>query len=331
MQTIRLDLAALTQSGALTAEEATRLASLALPDARGGRMLNLLLIFGAISVAAGAIALVPNATTGLVLALMALAGAEALRRVPAGDGYTMLSNGLALMGTLGVAGWVAWEFGEAPSPTLPALLITFVLAAGAVWFRSAFLAALGVLALGAVFGTGTGYWHASYALFVEEPVFTLAVFGTLAGLFYAARDKAAEAWANLLTVAARTAMVLVHFAFWVGSLWGDVIGDSSWDTRRYDTDATFETWQKTAITLPDWPFVIGWAGVAIALAVLTRRGGFLSVSAVVFLAINGYTQYFEYFGAHPETLLVGGLVLVAMAVGGASWRQRQRREVAPRA
>lgn len=325
MQIIRLDLAALMHSGAITAEEAARLAALALPDTRGGLMLNLLLIFGAIAVAAGAIALVPDAATGLVLALMALGGAEALRRLPAGDGFRMLSTGLALMGTLGLAGWVAWEFGEAPSATQPALLVTLVLAAGAAWFRSAFLAALGVLALGAVFGSGTGYWHASYALFVEEPAITIGVFGGLAGLLYTARDKAAGVWTNLLTVAARTSVVLVHFAFWVGSLWGDVIGDSGWGDRRYESYDAFEAWQKTAMTIPDWTFATGWAGLAIALAVLTRRGGFLSVSAVVFLAINGYTQYFEYFGAKPETLLIGGLVLVAMAVAGAAWLQRQRR------
>ncbi len=54
---------------------------------------------------------------------------------------------------------------------------------GAVWFRSAFLAALVVLALDAVFGTGTGYWHTSYALFVEEPLITIGVFGALAAAF----------------------------------------------------------------------------------------------------------------------------------------------------
>lgn len=36
----------------------------------------------------------------------------------------------------------------------------------------------------------------------------------------------------LLTVAARTAMVLVHFAFWVGSLLGDILGDSAWSASR---------------------------------------------------------------------------------------------------
>lgn len=325
MRIIRLDLAALEQSGALTLAEAARLESLALPDKRGGLITNVLLIFGALAVAAAAIALVPNAGTGLALALAALAGAEGLRRLAPGDAFGVLSAGLALMGTLGLAGWVAWELGAAPSPTLPALLVTGVLTAGAIWFRSAFLAALAVLALGAVFGTGTGYWHASYALFVEEPLITIGVFGALAAAFYGVRRRAGEAWQMLLSVAARTAMVLVHFAFWVGSLWGDILGDSAWSASRYDDYTGYETWQSTALTVPEWPFSIGWAALALALALLTRRGCFLSVSALVFLGIHGYTQYFETFGAEPVTLLVAGLTLVGLAVGLAGFVRKGHR------
>lgn len=326
MPVIRLDLAALVKSGALSAAEAARLEGFALPDKRGGLIINVLLIFGALAVAAAAIALVRDAGTGLVLALAALACAEALRRLAPGDAFGVLSAGLALMGTLGLAGWVAWEFGDAPSATMTALLVTAVLTAGAIWFRSAFLAALGVLALGAVFGTGTGYWHASYALFVEEPVISIAVFGALAALLYKARGWAEDAWKMLLTTGARTAMVLVHFAFWVGSLWGDVLGDSGWNAVRYEDYDAYEAWQKTALAVPEWPFSIGWAGLAVALALLTRRGGFLSVSALVFLAIHGYTQYFETFGAEPVTLLVAGLTLVGLAVGLAWLSRKARRD-----
>lgn len=314
MSIIRLDLDTLVKAGRLSAEEAARLTGLALPDRRGGLIVNVLLIFGALAVSAAAIALVPNAGTGLMLAVAALAGAEGLRRFAPGEEFKVLSAGLALMGTLGLAGWVAWQYGDAPSSTQPALLITAVLTAGAFWFRSAFMAALAVVALGAVFGTGSGYWHASYALFVEEPVLTIGVFGALAAGLYAARKRVSEAWSGLVTVAARTAMFLVHFAFWVGSLWGDIIGDSGWSGSRWADYESYEAWRKTALNVPEWPFSIGWAALALALAMLTRRGGFLSISALVFLAIHGYTQYFEVFGAEPMTLLIAGLTLVALAV-----------------
>ena len=311
MSIIRLDLAALQASGQMTPEEAARLTALALPGARGNLMVNLLLIFGAAAVALAAIALVPNAATGLMLALGALAGAEILRRLQSssdtasgGESFALLATALALMGTLGLAGWTAWQFQDAPA-TAPALLVTGVLAAGAVWYRSAFLAALGVIALGAVFGSGTGYWHASYALFVEEPLITIAVFGALAAGLYRLREILPEGWTGLTTVAARTGLILVHFAFWVGSLWGDVIGDA-W--LSYDAAAEIGR-------LPSWMFALGWAGLSLALALRSPRGGFLSVSAIVFLAIHGYTQYFETFGAEPVSLLVAGLVLVGLAIG----------------
>lgn len=324
MPVIRLDLAALVKSGQLDEAEAARLRSLALPDTRAGLLVNLLLIFGALAVSAAAIALVPNAVTGLALALGALIGAEALRRLAPGETFAVLAAGLALMGTLGLAGWIAWQFGEAPSATMTALMVTAVLAAGAAWFRSAFLAALGVLALGAVFGSGTGYWHASYALFVEEPVFTIAVFGALAALFYRARGKLGEAWNNLLTVTARTAIILVHFAFWVGSLWGDFVGDAGWNQLRFEDYEAYEAWRKTAIAVPEWPFSAGWAAMCLAFILRTPRGGFLSASALVFLGIHGYTQYFEVFGAEPGTLLFAGLTLVGLAAG-LTWFFRRSR------
>lgn len=306
MSIIRLDLAALQAANQITPEEAARLTALALPDRRGSLAVNLLLIFGAIAVSVAAIALVPNAATGLLLAIGALAAAEGLRRLT-GESFALLATGLALMGTLGLAGWVGWEFREA-HPTQPALLITFLLAAGAIWYRSAFLAALGVIALGAVFGSGTGYWHASYALFVEEPTLTIAVFGLLAAGLYRLRGLVPESWSSLATVAARTSLILVHFAFWVGSLWGDVLGGAPWS---YDDTA------QPGFGLPAWFFAIGWAALSLTLALATRRGSFLSISAIVFLAIHGYTQYFETFGAEPLSLLIAGLVLVALAIGAA--------------
>lgn len=124
-----------------------------------------------------------------------------------------------------------------------------------------------------------------------------------------------------LTVAARTAMVLVYFASWVGPLWGDILGDSAWSASRYGDYAACEAWQKTALTVLEWPFPIGWA----ALTLLTRRGSFLSASALVFLSIRGYTQYCETSGAAPVSLLVAGLTLVGPAAGLAGLFRRGQR------
>ncbi|MCA8899774.1 MAG: hypothetical protein KDA53_00835 [Hyphomonas sp.] len=321
MPTIRIDLEALQQEGLIGADLARLIAARAQPDGRAGLFVNLALIMGALAVAAGTIALVPNAGTGLVLALVAIGAAEGLRRLAPGASLKVLSAGLALMGVLGLAGWVGFEYRDVDEATMPALLITLILGAGAAWFRSGFLAAMSVLALGAVFGTGTGYWHACYGLFVEEPLVTIGVFGALAGALYMVREHAAEAWAGLAGIAARTGFFLMNFGFWVGSLWGDDLGPR----YRYTEAQSWEDWRAATTHIPDTLFSIVWPIMLIGVMVKAKRGGFLSVTATVFLAIHAYTQYFEVFGAEPETLLLGGVGLIGLAVLGVRFLKREVR------
>ena len=313
MQTIRLDLETLVQQGQISPQEAARLKGFALPDQKGSLFINLLLIFGALSVAAGTIALVPNPATGLVLALAALGGAEVLRRMDVDDSLKVLGGGLTLMGALGLAGWIGWEFRESAESLYPTLAIAGVLGAAAIWYRSPFLVAPAVLALGATLGSGTGYWHASYGIFVEEPTLTILLFGALTAGFYALRGKLADAYESLATIAARTSLFMVNFAFWVGSLWGDRIGQHWFAPEEWSARAD---WQAQAINIPDEVFTLGWAAFLIAMIVKARRGGFLSTLSIVFLSIHFYTQYFELLGANPGSLVVGGVILVGLAVGG---------------
>lgn len=309
MSIIRLDLETLVQAGQLSPEDGARLASLALPDRRGTVAVNLLLILGAVAVAAASIALVPDPATGLLLALGALGGSELLRRVTAGESLALLATALGLMGVLGLAGWTGWELRNAP-PATPTLLITAILASGAIWYRSGLLAALAIIAFGAVFGAGTAYWHASYALFMEQPTVTLIVFGLLALGLYRLRQHLPETRQSLATVAARTALLLLHFAFWIGSLWGDVLGGAQWP---------YEDASQPSLQVAPWVFSIGWAALALPLAIATRRGGFVSISGLVFLTIHGYTQYFETFGAAPLSLLIAGITLVFLAIGASKF------------
>ncbi len=314
MSLIRLNLQKLVTAGAISPDEALRLRSLAEPDRRGGLAVNLFLIFGAVAVAAGTIALIPNAATGLVLALAALAGGEALRRTQAGAGFGVLAMALSLTGLMGLAGWISLEMYDAQGAQglIRDGLIAAMLGLGALWYRSGFLAALAVLAIGALIGSGTGYAFASYWLMVREPLITLLLFSAMAGGLYALRARVREAYAPVAHAAARTAFLMANFGFWVGSLWGDRPGEH-WQGERY-TDSYY-SWAETALQIPDWAFSLGWAAALAGVILTARRGGFLSVAAIIFVSIHGYTQFFEYFGARGETLLIAGISLVALAVG----------------
>ncbi len=320
MTKIKLDLDALLADGLITAAESQRLQTLALPNVRNSAIINVMLIFGAIAIATAAIALIPDPTTGLVLAVSSIAGAEALRRFAKDVSLNLLSSALAMMGTLGIAGWVAYEFQDAPI-TIVALAVTFILLAGAVWFRSAFLGALTVLSLGGALGAGTAYWHASYGLFIREPTITIIVFGAITAALFFLHHHIGAAWEKLALVAGRTAFFLANFGFWVGSLFGDYMGELWKD--NVDWQATSD-WRETAFYIPEIAFTIGWAGALIAIIAFARRGGFLSITSIVFLTIHGYTQYFETFEANPLTILIAGIVLVVGAVVGAKIISKQR-------
>ena len=146
------------------------------------------------------------------------------------------------------------------------------------------------------------------------------LFGLLALGLYRARNTLSDAWNNLVTVAARTAMFMVNFAFWVGSLWGDRIGEHWFAPQRWSDRSE---WREAAIAIPDHVFTLGWIGALVAMIFTSRRNSFLSITSIAFLTIHGYTQYFEYLGAKPETLVIGGLVLVGLAVAGARFFMKQ--------
>ena len=311
MSIIRLDLEQLQQAGAIDASLAAKLEALALPEKSGTAWISAILIFGALGVAAGVLALNPSATVGLILALIALTVAFYLKFFQKDESWHMLGSAFAVMGTIGLSGWVAIEAGEAAGLVWPPLAIFAIITAGALIFRSTFLAAMAVLALGAVFGTGTFYWHASYALIVREPTITLVTFGLLAFGLYTLRPRLNEAWSSMATVAARTSLFLVQFGFWVGSLWGDHVGEhwvagENWRARM--------DWREHAFEIPEMVFSLGWAAFLIALFVRAPRGSFLSVSAFVFFAIHLYTQFFEVFADSAEALILGGFLAIGVAI-----------------
>jgi len=167
--------------------------------------------------------------------------------------------------------------------------------------RSGLMAACAVLALGTALGARSGYFHATYMLRIDEPTLTIVVFSAVALALYSLSRLERAQLSHVAIIGARTAIVLVNFGFWIGSLWGE---------RVYFT-------ATESVRVPAVAFSIAWAlallGTALW-AVRANRRWVVNV-ATVFGAIHLYTQWFEHLGATPGTVLVAGLLALGIALG----------------
>ncbi len=291
---VTLDLGKLLAEGKITQDEHDRLIKLAAAGT-GSLAFNILLGFGTIAVAAGAVALVPDAITGIVIGLVVLGGGLALS-VAGPKQWALLANICIVVGALGLAGGVV-VLDQASVASFLAIAIGFAVAGTLA--RSGLLIALSVLALSSCLGARTDYMHATYFLGIEAPTFTIVLFSLLALVTFIASKMLHHDFERLAIIASRTSLLLVNFGFWIGSLWGD----TPW-----------------TLAIPDTAFTVGWAlgliGVGIWAAWANRR--WVVNLAAIFGAIHFYTQWFERLGAVPIAIFVAGLIALGIAM--ALWR-----------
>jgi iron complex transport system permease protein len=302
---ITLDISRLVEEGKLTRAEADRLTALAAQDT-GSLGINILIGFGVVAIAAGAVALVPTPLTavGLGLALFAAGCAIALNRV---EQWTLLGQICLVIGALMFGGGV---IAYRPDSLSAMLIVTGAFWLAAIVARSSLLMALAVLAASACLGARTGYSHAMYSMAIFEPTLTVVLFSALALIAYQASKRLPADYERLAITAARTSLLLVNFGFWIGSLWGDPL----MLLRSMNTsDAPLAFMTKTVI--PASVFGIVWAVVLLGAgiwAVQVNRRWLVNLVAV-FAGIHFYTQWFERLGATPLSVLLGGLVMLAGA------------------
>ncbi len=306
---ITLDISKLVEEGKLTPAEAERLKTLASHDT-GSLGINILVGFGVVAVAGGLGALVPNVFTAFIIggAIFALGLALTFSRA---QQWWLLAQMCTVLGALIFCGAIlTYAKGE-----LAALLIvTALLAVGGVIARSGLLISASVLSLGACLGAKAGYWHATYALAIYEPLLTIVLFSALALATYLASHRLRADYERLALMASRTSVLMVNFGFWIGSLWGDRLLLLSNLTRA----------DRPSVVVPDWLFSIGWAVALIAVGVWgvkVNRRWVVNIAAV-FGAIHFYTQWFEKLGASPLSVLLGGVLVLAIAF--ALWKFNKR-------
>jgi hypothetical protein len=304
---ITLDLTDLIETGKLTAAEAERLRTLAARDT-GALGINILVGFGVVAVAAGAGALLPSPLTAVALGAVMVVLGFGLMSSQA-KAWELLAQICIVIGALSFCGGLAMLDGG----SLRAMLaVAAILAAAAVLARSGLLIAAAVLVIGACLGSSSDYRHAMYTLTVEEPTLTIVVFGLIALAAYLVSLRVTAQYERLALIAARTAVLMINFGFWIGSLWGDPLLRlrslvSSNPSMLHDYSAR----------ISPLAFSLGWAvalAAAGAWAVKVNRRWVVNIVAV-FAAIHFYTQWFEKLGASPATVLLAGLLLLAFAFG----------------
>lgn len=301
---ITLDLTELVERGQLTAAEAERLKGLAAKDS-GTLGSNIFLGFGAVAVVLGIGVMVPTPETAVLLGLIFFGLGFALR-MGRQERWALLAQICMTIGALAIVGG-AWVLTLGRLEVLIAL--TLALAGAAVLARSGLLATLAVLMLASALGSGTGYFFATYGVWVTRPALSVLVLaGVTLGLYLVSLQVPA-AYERLALIGARTAILLINVAFLVGSLFGD---------EQFHLDRSV--------------FTIGWAVALVAVALWAVRANrrWVVNSAAVFGALHFYTQWFEALGASPLSVLGAGVLLVAFGLA-LRWFNRKPDGAAPAA
>lgn len=300
---ITLDISRLVEEGKLTPEEAERLKGLASSDV-GTLAFNILIGFGVVAIAVGAVALVPTPATAVAMGVALFAGGMVVVRQPA---WFVLGEICLIVGALMFCGGVL-ALGEGSLAST--LLVTGAMTLAAIVARSSLLMCFAVLAASACLGARTGYSHASYSLAIFEPTLTIALFSVLALLAYQTSHRVNAAYERIALAAARMSIVLVNCGFWIGSLWGDPF--FLFNGQRVPPRSV----AKIKIVIPDYAFGIAWAVVLVAAMIWAMRAGrpWLLNAVAVFGAIHFYTQWFERLGATPASVLAAGVALLLAAL-----------------
>ncbi|MFQ5784911.1 MAG: hypothetical protein ACE5H8_08810 [Alphaproteobacteria bacterium] len=313
---IVLDVDKLVENGELTGEQAERLKSLAARET-GSLGINVLLSLGVVAIAVGLVALAPSATNAILVGAVLAALGLALIRYRQAQ-WRLLGAASVMVGALSVAGGlvVLWE-----GNVVAFLLVAIIVMALGVLARSGLLIAASPLALAAALGSSAGYMEAAYMVIVSEATITIAVFALLALAAFRLSKRFSADYQRLALVYARMSLILVNMGLWVGSLWGDYPGELWMVGAPSDNPAAFlekyERWRETALFIPDTIFVVLWALALIGVGAwgARRNRRFVVNAAAVFGSIHFYTQWFERLGAEPLPVMVGGLIMVGIAIG----------------
>src|SRR3954463_1634009 len=108
-------------------------------------------------------------------------------------------------------------------------------------------------------------------LTANEPSLTIVFFALLAGAAYIVSQDFGQAYQQLAIIFAHVSLILVNFGLWIGSLWGDYLGETWAQGGGYRFWPDREGWRAAHLYVPEIAFIIGWAIVIVAVGVWAAR------------------------------------------------------------
>jgi iron complex transport system permease protein len=285
---VTLDLSDLLSRGEITKDEADRLAKLGARDT-GSLGVNILLGFGTVAVALGGGFLFPTAQSVIVIgAILFVIGIALILNKQ--TKWALFAQICITIGALGVVGGVSYI---SDGNFYVNVTLALGLAVAAFAASSGLLGALAVLQFSIALGSGTAYWHGGYFTWVEQPALTILVLAVMSIALTFAATRLPPASERVAIIMARTGVLMINLAFLVGSIFGDQL--VPWDTT-VEANVFSVVWAVLLIGVGLW-------------GVLSNRRWVVNAAAV-FGAIHFYTQWFEYLGPNPLSVLGGGILLI---------------------
>ena len=289
---VTLDLTDLVNRGEITKDEADRLAKLGARDT-GSLGSNILLGFGTVAVALGGGFLFATAQSVIVIgAILFVIGLGLI--INKQVRWALFAQICITIGALGIVGGISFL---SDGNMYVNLALAAGLAGAAFAAPSALLGSLAVLQFSIALGAGTAYWHGGYFTWVEQPTLTIAVLAVMAIALTYVATRLPSAYERVALIMARTGVLIINLAFLIGSIFGDQ--QINWDT---DTErlAYSAVWAVLLIGVGLW-------------GVMSNRRWVVNAAAV-FGAIHFYTQWFEYLGPNPFSVLGGGILLIGFGL-----------------
>ncbi|PJF08653.1 hypothetical protein [Pseudorhodobacter sp. MZDSW-24AT] len=192
--------------------------------------------------------------------------------------------------------------------------------------------ALALVPFAQMLSTGTSYFHASYVFMSPEPTLSILQMGLLVAAMIWLGSRVQERTARHSRILATIGFIVANLCALVGSLWGDVVGETLWgpgydwaSDQSYEAyEAARQAFEAKALVISADAYAILWAIALVAIIAWAAQSGRRALfnASMTFAAIHAYTQMFESFADEPLAYVIGGFAAIPLAWG--MWRLNLR-------